>query len=148
MIVQFLDKCVYHRGKYDEAESFADLDKLLREHEEKAGGGDGANRLFYLAIPPSVYADAAKAIRGTVCSRQSCASEPSLMTVMVMTPRVVGAEKGLTKKGWNRFVLEKPFGRDAESSAELGRKLDKVRTCACVQQRRTIRDEPYMQILI
>ena len=60
---QFLDRCVYHRGKYDEAESFADLDKLLQEHEEKAG--DGANRLFYLAIPPSVYADAAKAIRGT-----------------------------------------------------------------------------------
>ncbi len=54
---------MYHRGKYDEAESFADLDKLLREHEEKAG--DGANRLFYLAIPPSVYADAVKAIRGT-----------------------------------------------------------------------------------
>ncbi len=37
------------------------------------------------------------------------------------------AEKGLSKKGWNRFVLEKPFGRDAESSAELSRKLSKVR---------------------
>lgn len=93
---EFLDRCVYHRGKYDEAESFADLDKLLQEYEEKAG--DGANRLFYLAIPPSVYADAAKAIR----------------------------EKGLSKKGWNRFVLEKPFGRDAESSAELSRKLSKL----------------------
>jgi glucose-6-phosphate 1-dehydrogenase len=95
---EFLEQCVYHQGKYDEADSFADLDQLLKGYERRAGDDAACNRLFYLAIPPSVYAHAAKAIR----------------------------EKGLSKKGWNRFVLEKPFGRDSETSAELSRNLSKL----------------------
>ncbi len=35
-------------------------------------------------------------------------------------------EAALTNSGWNRFVLEKPFGKDSESSAALSKELCKV----------------------
>ena len=44
-----------------------------------------------MAIPPSVFIPAAKAIRGG----------------------------GLSSDGWNRVVVEKPFGHDLESSQKV-----------------------------
>ncbi|XP_072992928.1 glucose-6-phosphate 1-dehydrogenase 2, chloroplastic-like [Typha latifolia] len=49
------------------------------------------NRLFYLSIPPNIFVDV---VRSASCSASS-----------------------LT--GWTRFIVEKPFGRDSESSREL-----------------------------
>ncbi|KAJ7528798.1 hypothetical protein O6H91_15G020700 [Diphasiastrum complanatum] len=54
-----------------------------------------ANRLFYLSIPPDIFIEVAR-----------CAS---LRTS--------------SSKGWTRVIVEKPFGRDSESSAELTRGL-------------------------
>ncbi|MCO5572577.1 hypothetical protein L7F22_026333 [Adiantum nelumboides] len=54
-------------------------------------GGRLANRLFYLSIPPNIFIDVAR-----------CASRSSS-----------------SAKGWTRVIVEKPFGRDSESSAEL-----------------------------
>lgn len=54
-----------------------------------------ANRLFYLSVPPNVFVDAAR-----------CASHSSS-----------------SANGWTRVIVEKPFGRDSESSAELTRGL-------------------------
>jgi len=60
-------------------------------------GYQRANRLFYLSIPPSIFVDAAK-----------------------------GTSIGATSEtGWTRVIVEKPFGRDAESSAKLGSDLAK-----------------------
>lgn len=53
------------------------------------------NRLFYLSIPPNIFVD-------VVRSASRTASSPS---------------------GWTRFIVEKPFGRDYESSGELTRSL-------------------------
>ena len=50
-------------------------------------GKGKANRIFYLSIPPSIFTDVAAAA-SDACSTQS---------------------------GWNRFIVEKPFGRDLES---------------------------------
>jgi len=55
----------------------------------------GGNRLFFLSIPPSVFTAAAGA------AADNCSS-PS---------------------GWTRVIVEKPFGRDLESSNKLGREL-------------------------
>ncbi|KAM1191278.1 hypothetical protein FF1_011911 [Malus domestica] len=49
------------------------------------------NRLFYLSIPPNIFIDA-------VCCASSSASSGN---------------------GWTRVIVEKPFGRDSESSATL-----------------------------
>ncbi|GAA0171655.1 dehydrogenase [Lithospermum erythrorhizon] len=57
--------------------------------------GRVSNRLFYLSIPPNIFVDAVK-----------CAS--------------VSASAA---NGWTRVIVEKPFGRDSESSAALTKSL-------------------------
>jgi glucose-6-phosphate 1-dehydrogenase len=107
-VKSFLQRCDYHRGaSYGSVLDFGALNTRLAELEAKTakgttattgkdgGGGGGANRLFYLAIPPSAFADSAKAIK------QEC----------------------MSKSGWNRVVVEKPFGRDSASSAALSKTL-------------------------
>lgn len=59
-----------------------------------------SNRLFYLSIPPNIFVDVVK-----------CASV-----------------KASSAKGWTRVIVEKPFGRDSESSGELTRCLKKYLT--------------------
>ncbi|BBN13147.1 glucose-6-phosphate 1-dehydrogenase [Marchantia polymorpha subsp. ruderalis] len=67
---------------------------------KKHEGGRVANRLFYLSIPPNIFVDVARsASRGSSSSR-----------------------------GWTRVIVEKPFGRDSESSAELTRGLKQYLT--------------------
>ncbi|XP_068667935.1 glucose-6-phosphate 1-dehydrogenase 1, chloroplastic-like [Aristolochia californica] len=58
------------------------------------------NRLFYLSIPPNIFVDAVR------CASR-CASSPV---------------------GWTRVIVEKPFGRDSESSGELTRCLKQYLT--------------------
>lgn len=58
-------------------------------------GGRVANRLFYLSIPPNIFIDAVR-----------CASLSASSAI-----------------GWTRVIVEKPFGRDSESSAALTRGL-------------------------
>ncbi|XP_058093122.1 glucose-6-phosphate 1-dehydrogenase, chloroplastic-like isoform X2 [Magnolia sinica] len=53
------------------------------------------NRLFYLSIPPNIFIDVVK------CAGLSASSS----------------------NGWTRVIIEKPFGRDSESSAALTRGL-------------------------
>lgn len=53
------------------------------------------NRLFYLSIPPNIFIDAVR------CASMSASSA----------------------NGWTRVIVEKPFGRDFESSAALTRSL-------------------------
>ncbi|CAM8953529.1 unnamed protein product [Rhodiola kirilowii] len=58
-------------------------------------GGRVANRLYYLSIPPNIFIDAVK------CASTSASSA----------------------NGWTRVIVEKPFGRDSESSAALTKSL-------------------------
>lgn len=57
--------------------------------------GKLAHRLFYLSIPPNIFVDVVK-----------CASL-----------------RASSANGWTRVIVEKPFGRDSESSGELTRCL-------------------------
>ncbi|KAK2359808.1 glucose-6-phosphate 1-dehydrogenase, chloroplastic [Trifolium repens] len=63
--------------------------------------GRTSNRLFYLSIPPNIFIDAVK-----------CAS--------------LSASSG--NGGWTRVIVEKPFGRDSESSAALTRSFKQYLT--------------------
>ncbi|XP_012479544.1 glucose-6-phosphate 1-dehydrogenase, chloroplastic [Gossypium raimondii] len=63
-------------------------------------GGRVSNRLFYLSIPPNIFVEAVK-----------CASS--------------SASSG---NGWTRVIVEKPFGRDSESSAVLTKSLKQYLT--------------------
>nr|GLL23063.1 glucose-6-phosphate 1-dehydrogenase, chloroplastic-like [Ipomoea trifida] len=73
--------------------------ELDRKLKEKEGGRV-SNRLFYLSIPPNIFVDVVK-----------CASG-----------------KASSTSGWTRVIVEKPFGRDSESSRELTRCLMKYLT--------------------
>lgn len=48
----FCELCSYISGQYDKDESFQDLDKHLQELES---GRKENNRIFYMALPPSVF---------------------------------------------------------------------------------------------
>ena len=90
----------YVSGSYDSRDSFLDLYQLMREAE----GEGGANRFYYLAIPPSVFLDVARAI-----------GDAGLVSCGTAEP-------------WSRVVIEKPFGRDRASSDQLTRGLAQVFT--------------------
>ncbi|KAL8426513.1 hypothetical protein Efla_004878 [Eimeria flavescens] len=93
LIQRFKGICSYVSGEgYDDEDGL----KRLNSHLEKlAEAEDTKNRLFYLALPPQLFAASARALR------KYCWSS----------------------SGWNRVVVEKPFGRDSESSEELSREL-------------------------
>uniref|UniRef100_A0A7S3VJR9 Glucose-6-phosphate 1-dehydrogenase n=1 Tax=Dunaliella tertiolecta TaxID=3047 RepID=A0A7S3VJR9_DUNTE len=90
----FLSRCFYCPGQYDAPEGYANLDKKCKE-QEALTGKMVANRMFFLSIPPNVFVQAAGG------AADNCSSPT----------------------GWTRVIVEKPFGRDSASSAELGRGL-------------------------
>lgn len=49
---EFCGMCTYISGQYDQDESFIELRKHLEELEQ---GRDETNRVFYMALPPSVF---------------------------------------------------------------------------------------------
>ncbi|XP_005926249.1 glucose-6-phosphate 1-dehydrogenase isoform X1 [Haplochromis burtoni] len=92
----FFGRNTYVSGKYVDGDSFS----KLNTHIESLPGGPGANRLFYLALPPTVYHDVTKNIK------HHC----------------------MSTKGWNRVIVEKPFGHDLQSSEELSTHLSSLFT--------------------
>lgn len=95
----FLSICTYVSGAYEGPEGFQGLESAITGHES-GRIGKPAGRLYYLALPPSVYP--------TVCAglKKYCDDVPS---------DVPGS--------WIRVIVEKPFGRDVFSSEELADQL-------------------------
>ncbi|KAK4414946.1 Glucose-6-phosphate 1-dehydrogenase, chloroplastic [Sesamum alatum] len=97
---QFLSRCFYHSGQYDSQQNFVELDKKLKEHEPNfvaSSGWKGCKSTFLLIDPT-------KHIRRC---RKICAS----------------LSASAAASGWTRVIVEKPFGRDSDSSAALTRAL-------------------------
>ncbi len=95
---EFLGRCFYVSGSYDSREAFLDLYQKLKKIEACVD----ACRIFYLAVPPSVFSAISHALAGSglvACGRD--------------VP-------------WTRVVVEKPFGEDRRSSDELVRMLAAV----------------------
>eukprot|EP00474_Spongospora_subterranea_P009047 CRZ09505.1 hypothetical protein [Spongospora subterranea] len=88
----FIDRCIYFTGAYDSDEAFSELNALCNKLET---GCSKANRLFYLAIPPTVFLASARGIR----------------------------QHAMSQTGWNRVVVEKPFGSDFATAALMGSSL-------------------------
>lgn len=63
----FISKNSYVRGRYDDNSSFGQLNA----HLSALPGGSDANRLFYLALPPTVYHHVSTNIRAHCMSRKS-----------------------------------------------------------------------------
>ncbi|XP_041988423.1 glucose-6-phosphate 1-dehydrogenase [Aricia agestis] len=84
----------YVAGSYDKRIDYELLDQAITKHER----GPVANRIFYLAVPPTVFGDV------TVNIRNAC----------------------VALKGYTRVIIEKPFGRDDESSDKLSSHLARL----------------------
>ncbi|EKM59071.1 uncharacterized protein PHACADRAFT_249261 [Phanerochaete carnosa HHB-10118-sp] len=93
---EFKQLSTYVSGGYEDGESFDKLNQYLQEIESGYQSKE-RNRLFYLALPPSVFIPVAKNLK------QHCYSD--------------------TKGSINRVIVEKPFGKDLESCRELLRSI-------------------------
>lgn len=101
-VLKFLELIKYVSGSYDTEDGFQKLDKEISEHEISKHSHEGSSRrLFYLALPPSVYPSVCKMIR------KCCMNKSDL-------------------GGWTRIVVEKPFGRDLESAEKLSAQIGEL----------------------
>ena len=94
----FLAHCYYATGNYDSADSFLDLFQTMKKLE----GERLVHRLYYLAIPPSIFLNTARSLGNA--GLVHCGPSPA----------------------WSRVVIEKPFGRDRQSSDVMAQELAKV----------------------
>ncbi|GBG85502.1 hypothetical protein CBR_g40141 [Chara braunii] len=69
--------------------------KRLNERISECEGDNAANRIFYLSVPPPVAVQVAQCLN----------------------------INAMQNNGWSRVILEKPFGRDAVSSAKMTKEL-------------------------
>ena len=72
--------------------------KRMEVFENKYSYEKHFNRLFYFAIPPTAFGDAAAALK------KSCVQDED--------------------KGWTRLIVEKPFGNDLESFEDTQRETE------------------------
>lgn len=90
----FLNLCSYVSDPYDTDEGYKKLEDLCQEYETK-NNVKVPERLFYLALPPSVF--------HTVCEQVKKNVYP--------------------KDGKLRIIIEKPFGRDLQTYRELQKQI-------------------------
>jgi glucose-6-phosphate 1-dehydrogenase len=100
---QFWSVNYYLQGAYDEPKDFERLNVFI----ENLVTNKPTNRLFYLALPPVVYLPVSSLIR------QFCITSNN-------------NNNNDSSSGWSRLIIEKPFGRDSETSAELSEHLSRL----------------------
>lgn len=103
---EFVELNSYLSGSYDKAENFKELDAAILDLSTKLSKKSRAtdevvqcNRIFYLALPPSVYTSVTKLLS------DNCKAKKPYFT---------------------RVIVEKPFGRDLQSSNELSLHLSRL----------------------
>uniref|UniRef100_A0A8D3BLL7 Glucose-6-phosphate 1-dehydrogenase n=2 Tax=Scophthalmus maximus TaxID=52904 RepID=A0A8D3BLL7_SCOMX len=119
----FFSKNSYLSGRYDDGSSFNQLDA----HLSSLPGDADANRLFYLALPPTVYHQVSTNIR-THCMSRKYVILQSLNIMVNMLLAHMLLINCLSNRGWNRLIVEKPFGRDLQSSQDLSAHLSSLFT--------------------
>jgi glucose-6-phosphate 1-dehydrogenase len=89
-IEEFKKISTYVSGGYEDDASFENLESHLRSIESSYKSEE-RNRVFYLALPPTVFIPVAGRVKNF----------------------------NYSEDGINRIIVEKPFGKDLESSREL-----------------------------
>ncbi len=95
----FASNLFYHRGNYDDPQTYKSLSKLLKKIDTQIGGA--CNILFYLSTPPMLYPIIAEQLGKAGLAQQ-------------------------TENLWRRIIIEKPFGHDLPSATELNKKVHNV----------------------
>ncbi len=90
LIKEFTEISTYVSGQYDEDDSFQALERHLTDIESYYQGIQ-KNRIFYFALPPSVFIPVSSHVK----------------------------RNNYVQNGVNRLIIEKPFGKDLQSSRGL-----------------------------
>ncbi len=104
----FAQRVFYHAADATKPEDYAGIAQRLKTidpNDETKG-----NILFFLSVAPALYAPITRAVGASemvVEGRRWCTLDPA-------------------NRSWQRVVIEKPFGHDAASAAELNRELAQV----------------------
>jgi glucose-6-phosphate 1-dehydrogenase len=99
---EFSKHLYYQKGTFEKDEGYKELDKKLNKFDEKMGAC--ITRFFYLATPPDHYETILDFLNKTKLS-EGCGHEGSK---------------------WTRMIVEKPFGKDAETAKRLDEKLAEI----------------------
>jgi len=86
----FTERICFHAGGYDDPQSYARLDADIKKFE--ADFTSSGNRIFFMSVPPTIFGIVAEMIK---------------------------AKASAVQGGFTRVMIEKPFGRDSETFAEL-----------------------------
>ncbi|MGH2392794.1 MAG: glucose-6-phosphate dehydrogenase, partial [Candidatus Limnocylindria bacterium] len=92
------------QGNLDDPEAYAALARRLDRIDRDRG--TAGNRLFYLAVQPSLY--------------------PEVISHLGAAGLAGSSVRTSGRQGWTRVVVEKPFGFDARSAATLNREISEV----------------------
>jgi glucose-6-phosphate 1-dehydrogenase len=95
---EFAGALFYESLDYNSPEAYLKLGAVLEEHDRQYN--IGGNRLFYLALPPSLY-----------------------QPISLRLGKAGLGQEGMSGRGWSRIVVEKPFGHDLKSARELNASL-------------------------
>ncbi|MFN2635670.1 MAG: glucose-6-phosphate dehydrogenase [Gemmatimonadaceae bacterium] len=93
------ERTFYASGDFGSEDAYRSIGTRLTEIEQKAVEAE-RNRLFYLAIPPSVFETTLKHLCQSGLARRTHSYD---------------------ERPWTRVVIEKPFGRDLRSARTLNR---------------------------
>ncbi|MFL5467801.1 MAG: hypothetical protein ACJ79N_12090 [Gemmatimonadaceae bacterium] len=93
------ERTFYAGGDFSKNEAYGNIEKRLNDIESRAPESD-RNRLFYLAIPPSVFETTLKHLCTSGLARRTHSYD---------------------QRPWSRVVIEKPFGRSLDSAMALNR---------------------------
>jgi glucose-6-phosphate 1-dehydrogenase len=111
LMKEFLERCFYISGDYNNFEDFIKLENSISENKNIK-----INRIYYLAVPPILFADIA------------CTLKKATMVVPDNDTNV-----------WSKIIIEKPFGRDLQSSDETVTAIGK-----CFSEKQTYRIDHYL----
>ena len=96
----------YHRGDLKDPAAYVELGRKLDRIDRDRG--TAGNRLFYLAVPPSLY--------------------PEIVAQLDRTGLAASGDRRPSgaKRGWTRVIVEKPFGYDLASARTLNHEISEV----------------------
>ncbi len=112
-------KCFYYQsGNFNEDAAYQGLAALLSEVDQRHQ--TGGNFLYYLSVPPIFFGTIAKMLGAAGLNR--AAAGGGTVDLTAGSPGAGGNDR----KGWTRIIIEKPFGRDIDSSRELNDEVGRV----------------------
>ncbi|HET6380071.1 MAG TPA: glucose-6-phosphate dehydrogenase [candidate division Zixibacteria bacterium] len=91
----------YHRASFDDPAAWRELGAMLDRIDRDRG--TAGNRLFYLAVPPTLYPEIVRQLGDAGLAQPD--------------------PEGPGRRGWTRVIVEKPFGSDLASARALNAEL-------------------------